>query len=227
MKSISIAVIAVAVVLAVSGDRAISAQDKYTLKVPDGLAFSEFRGYEDWQVVAVSKTDDLMSAILANPAMIAAYRAGVPGNGQPFPDGAKIAKIHWKPKDSEDAPAPTSGAGHPGDVDFMVRDSKRFSDTANWGYAEFDYEAASETFTPHETGANCGAACHTIAAAKDSVFTASRRGQRRAAFVLARASAYGARHLRPCCRRPPERPASRRRQPGMWRRPEVGRRSSC
>ena len=104
MKSISIPVIAVAVVLAVSGDRAVSAQDKYTLKVPDGLAFSEFRGYEDWQVVAVSKTDDLMSAILANPVMIDAYRAGVPGNGQPFPDGAKIAKIHWKPKDSEERP---------------------------------------------------------------------------------------------------------------------------
>ncbi len=172
MKSISVAVIAVAVVLAVSGDRAISAQDKYTLKVPDGLAFSEFRGYEDWQVVAVSKTDDLMSAILANPAMIAAYRAGVPGNGQPFPDGAKIAKIHWKPTDSEDAPAPTVVPDTLANADFMVRDSKRFSDTANWGYAEFDYEAASETFTPHETGANCGAACHTIAAAKDSVFTA-------------------------------------------------------
>ena len=107
MKSISVAVIAVAVVLAVSGGTAISAQDKYTLQVPDGLAFSEFRGYEDWQVVAVSKTEDLIEVILANPAMIDAYRAGVPGNGKPFPDGSKIAKIHWKPKESEEAPAPT------------------------------------------------------------------------------------------------------------------------
>ena len=43
-----------AVVLAVLGGRAISAQDKYTVQVPGGLAFSEFRGYEGWQAVAIS-----------------------------------------------------------------------------------------------------------------------------------------------------------------------------
>ena len=82
----------VAVVLAVLGGRAISAQDKYTVQVPNGLAFSDFRGYEDWQAVAVSQTDDAMAVILANPVMIDAYRAGVPGNGKPFPDGSKIAR---------------------------------------------------------------------------------------------------------------------------------------
>ena len=71
-----------AVVLAVFGGRAISAQDKYTVQVPGGLAFSEFRGYEDWQVVSVSHNGDKMAAILANPVMIAAYRAGLPGNGK-------------------------------------------------------------------------------------------------------------------------------------------------
>ena len=141
MKSISVAVIAVAVVLAVSGGRAISAQDKYTLKVPDGLAFSEFRGYEDWQVVAVSQTEDLIEAILANPVMIAAYRAGVPGNGKPFPDGAKMAKIHWKPKNSADAPAPTMVPDTLHDVDFMVRDSKRFAEPATG-------DTPSSTMTP-------------------------------------------------------------------------------
>ena len=52
--------VVVALGLAVLGGKAISAQDKYTVQVPNGLAFSEFRGYEDWQVVAVSKTDELM-----------------------------------------------------------------------------------------------------------------------------------------------------------------------
>ena len=87
-----------AVSLAVLGGIALAAQDKYTVKVPDGLAFSEFRGYEGWQVVAASHNDKLVAVILANPVMIEAYQAGVPGNGKPFPDGSKMAKIHWSPK---------------------------------------------------------------------------------------------------------------------------------
>ena len=68
------------------------------LKVPNGLAFSEFRGYEDWQLVSISQDGSLIAAILANPVMIKAYLAGNPGNGKPFPDGSKMAKIHWNPK---------------------------------------------------------------------------------------------------------------------------------
>ena len=68
---------------------AISAQDKYAVKVPNGLPFSDFKGYEDWQIVAVSQTDDLLKAMVANPTMIAAYKSGIPGNGRPFPDGSK------------------------------------------------------------------------------------------------------------------------------------------
>jgi cytochrome P460 len=163
----------IAVVLAVLvGGMAISAQDKYTLQVPNGLAFSEFKGYEDWQTVAVSQTGDTIEVILGNPAMINAYRAGVPGNGKHFPDGAKMAKIHWKAKKSAEAPAPTTVPDTLHDVDFMERDSKRFPDTGGWGYAEFDYVAASDTFTPKGSGTNCGYACHTIVAAKDYVFTA-------------------------------------------------------
>ena len=79
-----------------AGRVAISAQDKYTLKVPSGLAFSEFKGYEGWQTISLSH-GGLLAVILGNPAMIEAYKAGVPGNGKPFPDGAKIAKIHWNP----------------------------------------------------------------------------------------------------------------------------------
>jgi cytochrome P460 len=88
---------------AVLSHRASSAQDKqdkYNLKVPGGLAFSEFKGYEDWQAVGPSQTDaaNVIRLILANPVMIDAYKDGVPGNGKPFPDGSKIAKIEWRPK---------------------------------------------------------------------------------------------------------------------------------
>ena len=163
---------AVALLLAIFSGKAISAQDKYTLQVPNGLAFAEFKGFEDWTTVAVSQSGDLIEVILANPVMIEAYRTGVPGNGKPFPDGAKMAKIHWNVKKSDEAPSPTLVPGTLHDIDFMVRDSKRFANTGNWGYAEFDYDVASDTFKPLGTGAACGYACHTIVAKKDYVFTA-------------------------------------------------------
>ena len=166
----SLVIVIIAVVLAVLGGRAISAQDKYTVQTPNGLAFSEFRGYEDWQVVAVSQTEELLKVIVANPAMIDAYRAGVPGNGKPFPDGSKIAKIEWRPKKSTDAPFSVNIPDTQKDVDFIEKDSKRFPDTHGWAYAEFAYDAASDTFTPTQNDAKCGAACHTIAVAKDYIF---------------------------------------------------------
>jgi Cytochrome P460 len=157
---------------------ALSAQDKYTLNVPNGLAFSEFRGYDAWQVVAISH-GTLLAVILGNPAMINAYKAGIPGNGKPFPDGAKMAKIHWNPVKNESAPGQPLVPGTLHDVDFMVKDSKRFADAGGWGYAEFEYDAASETFRPgtladrppQANDAKCGAACHTIAKKRDYVFT--------------------------------------------------------
>ena len=172
------AILVVVMLLAVLGSITLAAQDRFTLQVPNGLAFSEFRGYETWQVVSVSQDGDLIAAILANPVMIDAYLAGVPGNGKPFPDGAKMAKIHWNPKKMETFPAATvPGSQH--DVDFMVKDSKRFADSGGWGYAVFDYDAASDTFTPgtmagkppQGNDAKCGFACHTGVKTKDYVFT--------------------------------------------------------
>ena len=145
-----------AVSLAVLGGIALAAQDKYTVKVPGGLAFSEFRGYEGWQVVATSQNDKLVAVILANPVMIGAFQAGAPGNGKAFPDGSKMAKIHWKAKQSSEAPNPTTVPDTLHDIDFMVRDSKRFANTGNWGYAQFNYDAASDAFKPEGTGADCG-----------------------------------------------------------------------
>ena len=165
------AVAALAGTLVLLGGKAISAQDKYTVSVPNGLGFADFRGYEEWQVVAVSQSGKLIEVILANPVMIDAYKAGVPANGKPFPDGSKMAKIHWNAKQSAEAPAPTTVPDTLHDVDFMMRDSNRFGATGNWGYAQFNYDPASEAFTPLGTGADCGFACHTIVASKDYVFT--------------------------------------------------------
>ena len=179
----------VALVLAGLGGSSSSAQvkqDKYTLQSPGGLAFSEVRGYETWQVVGPSVTEaaNTIRAILANPVMIKAYQDGVPGNGKPFPDGSKIVKIEWKPKKITDPPfsanVPDTVPGDLTQVEFIVKDSKRFSDTHGWGYAMFDYDPASGTFAPAtkdskppvHNDAKCGAACHTIAASKDYIFTA-------------------------------------------------------
>ena len=166
-------------VFAFVGGLAISAPDKYTVKVPNGLSFSEFRGYESWQVVSISQNGPHIAAILANPVMIKAYQDGAPGNGKPFPDGARLAKIHWNPKKMETFPAATvPGTQH--DVDFMVKDSKRFAASGGWGYAVFDYDAASDTFAPgtlagkppQGNDAKCGTACHQLAAKTDFIFTA-------------------------------------------------------
>jgi len=175
-----LATVIIAVVLVVLGSRAISARDKYTLRVPNGLAFSEFKGYEDWQTVAVSQNGTMIETILGNPAMIGAYKAGIPGNGKPFPDGAKMAKIHWNAKKNAEEPGEPTVPDTLHDVDFMKKDSKRFADSGGWGYAEFEYEAASDTFRPgtladtppQANDAKCGFACHTIVATKDYVFTA-------------------------------------------------------
>lgn len=153
-------------------------QDKYTLRVPGGLAFSEFRGYESWQAISMSRKETVVAITLGNPAMIDAYRSGFPGNGKPVPDGAKMAKIHWTPKKNEFFPDATV-PGALVNVDFMVKDSKRFADSGGWGYAVFDYDAASDTFKPGNTAskppqgndAKCGFACHTAAKARDYVFT--------------------------------------------------------
>lgn len=171
--------LAVVGLLAALGGVALAAQDRYGLKVPGGLAFAEFRGYDTWQTVAISQNGDKIETILGNPAMIAAYKAGIPGNGKPFPDGAKLAKIHWLAKKNVDEPGQPIVPGALHDVDVMVKDSKRFVDSNGWGYGVFEFDAATDTFRtgnkndvpPQGHDARCGAACHTLAAAKDYVFT--------------------------------------------------------
>jgi hypothetical protein len=158
-------------VLAIAGGMAWSAQDKYSLRLPKGLAFSEFRGYENWQVVSVSQTAELLKVEVANPTMIDAYRAGIPGNGKPFPDGSKIAKIEWRPKKMAESPFLVNVPDTLQDVFLIEKDSKRFPETKGWAYAVFDYQPTSDTFTADPTGTvNCGFACHTIVKDKDYIF---------------------------------------------------------
>jgi len=103
-----IVMIAVILAISVGGSKSMSAQDESTLKVPNGLAFAEFKGYESWQVISISYNGGKLAAILGNPAMIDAFKAGIPDNGKPFPDGAKMAKIHWSAKKKLTAPGPLS-----------------------------------------------------------------------------------------------------------------------
>ncbi|MEP7310503.1 MAG: cytochrome P460 family protein [Acidobacteriota bacterium] len=174
MKRSSMVTTAIATMwLGVLSALTMSAQDKYAVKVPDGLPFSDFKGYEDWQVVAVSQTDDLLKAMVANPPMMAAYKAGIPGNGRPFPDGSKIVKIEWKPQKSTEAPFSVRIPDVLQDVFLIEKDSKKYPHTQGWAYAVFDYQSASDTFVPNKTGTiECGFACHTRVAKKDYIFTA-------------------------------------------------------
>jgi len=166
------AVAVIAVVFAIVGIVAFAQQDKYSLQVPNGLAFSEFRGYDTWQDVAVSETEGSVKAILANPTMIQAYKEGVPDNGKPFPEGSKTVKIEWIKKKNPESPYFVEVPDTLKTLSFIVKDSKRFPNTHGWAYAKFDYDPGSKTFKPAVTGFECGYTCHTKVASKDYIFTA-------------------------------------------------------
>jgi hypothetical protein len=160
----------VTAIMAAGGGIALAAQDKYTVQIPGGLSLSEFRGYEQWEVIAGSQSGNVIAVTVGNPAMVAAYKSGLPAEGKTFPDGVKMVKIHWTAKKSPDGfPALVPDTLH--DLDTMVKDSKRFPDTGGWGYAQFNYDTASSTFSPLGKGPGCGFACHTKVASKDYVFT--------------------------------------------------------
>ncbi|GLQ52535.1 cytochrome P460 family protein [Dyella flava] len=173
-KSVTIIVTAAAsfAVLGSIGGIALAQQDRYSLTVPNGLAFSEFKGYDAWQDVAVSETKTSVKAILANDTMIQAYKDGIPGNGKPFPEGSKIVKIEWIKKVNTKSPYFVEVPDTLKSVSFIEKDSKRFPNTHGWAYAQFTYNTASKTFKPSVTGAECGYKCHTTVASQDYIFTA-------------------------------------------------------
>src|SRR5262245_21397264 len=117
---------------------ALAAQDRFTLKDGNGISFSEFKGYDAWQMIAVSQRDDAggcgtsktgcIKAIVGNPVMIKAYSEGIPANGKAVPDGAAMAKVEWLKSHN----ATIYGVTVPGtqtEVSFMVKDSQRFPAT--------------------------------------------------------------------------------------------------
>ena len=168
-------IVAATALLAILGGAVLYAQgqdkDKYSLISPGGIAFSDFRGYEDWSVVSSARTEEVLKVIVANPTMIKAYKAGVPGNGQPFPEGSMIVKLQWKPKKSTEAPFAVDVPDVFKQAFVMEKDSKRFPKTGGWGYAVFNYDAASDKFTADPKAlADCGHTCHVAVKAKDYIF---------------------------------------------------------
>src|ERR1700722_18549304 len=156
--------------LAVLGSMALAAPDKYSLKLGK-LSFADFKGYEDWKDVAVSQTETQLKAILANDVMMDAYRRGLPADGKLFPDGSKIVKIEWTFKKNAESPYFVQVPDTLKAVDVIEKDTKRFPDTHGWAYANFIYDAASDSFAPEGTEPNCGYACHTTVATKDYIYT--------------------------------------------------------
>src|SRR5688572_33474513 len=188
MKSrhVTIMIVLSAWVFVVSVVLAAQSQDRFTLKAANGIAFSEFRGYDAWQMIATSQPDDASGcgtskvgctkAILGSAAMLKAYRDGIPANGQAVPEGAAMAKVEWL-KERKASPYGVTVPGTQTEVSFMVKDAKRFPDTNGWGYATFEYEASAGTFKPVKpsTASNAQSSCHGCHTAgakrRDFVFT--------------------------------------------------------
>jgi hypothetical protein len=147
-----------------------AAEDKYSLKSPDAVAFADFRGYEDWSVISSARTDEVLKVIVGNPAMISAYKSGVPLDGQAFPEGSKVVKLQWKPKKSTEAQFAVDVPDVFKQAFVMEKDSKRFPNTGGWGYAVFNYDAASDKYTADSAKADCGNSCHLVVKAKDYIF---------------------------------------------------------
>jgi hypothetical protein len=139
----------------------------YGVKIP--------AGYRDWQLISVNQLlfagkGEQLRAQLGNDIAIKAFKEGT----LPFPDGAMIAAIHWTRVPSEDnnkvldVPFPGTQSfvvGSPVNVQFMVKDSKKYAATGGWGFADFkDGKAGDKAL--HET---CFP-CHAPAKDRDYVF---------------------------------------------------------
>jgi hypothetical protein len=163
----------------------LAAQDRFALKSPNGISFSEFKGYEKWQMITSTMPDNAggcgsspepgcIKSVLGNAAAIKMYGDGIPANGKPVPDGAVFVKIEWQ-KHHEVSAYGLTAPGRLAEVAFMVKDSKRFPGTDGWGYATMVPDEATGTWkakgdSPAFGKAECHA-CHTIVKARDYLFT--------------------------------------------------------
>ena len=158
----------VAFIARASGPADGSASPIYGVTIPPG--------YRDWRLIAVDNLlvpgkADQLRAQFGNDIAIKAFREGT----IPFPDGAMIAAIHWTRVPSEDNDRVLAGpfpgaqslvAGSPVNVQFMVKDSKKYAATGGWGFADFKDEKPGDKAL-HET---CFP-CHVPAKDRDYVFT--------------------------------------------------------
>src|SRR5262245_48534848 len=190
MKHRYLAFMAIVSAWLVAVSMTLVAQNRATLKSPNGIAFSEVNGFETWPVIATSQPDDAggcgtsktgcMKAIVGNAVMMKAFADGIPANGQPVPDGAAMAKIEWEKTKNTASPYGVTVPGPQTEVGFMIKDSKRFPETNGWGYATFQYVAASNTFKPATSDpAVMRTLCHSChvrgAKAHDFVYTSYAR----------------------------------------------------
>ena len=171
MKRRSKLTIAVATaVLAALGGTAVYAQDKYSLISPSGIAFSDFKGIRG--LGGGLFRPDRRSA--QGDRRQSDHDQGVQGrrSGQrpAFPEGSKIAKLQWKPKKSTEAPFVVDVPDVFTQAFVIEKDSKRFPKSGGWGYALFNYDAASDKFTADPSPSDCGHACHVAVKAKDHIF---------------------------------------------------------
>ncbi len=127
-------------------------------------------GYRDWRLISVSHEAGSLNsigAVLGNDVAIKAYREGKP----PYPDGTIIAALHYQHAPSAEnnkvfGQAQSFVAGKPTNIQFMVKDSKKYAATGGWGFATFvDGKPASAASMK-----SCFP-CHNQARASDLVFT--------------------------------------------------------
>jgi hypothetical protein len=161
-----IAVAAVAGIVALTAHASGSTDEKaapiFGIKIPPG--------YRDWRLISIAHEAGNLNdfrAILGNDIAIKAYREGK----QPFPDGTIIARLAWSYGPSEEnnkvfGREQSFVAGPPINIQFIVRDSRKYAATGGWGFAQFnDGKPADEVV--HKT---CFA-CHQSVKARDFVFT--------------------------------------------------------
>ena len=127
-------------------------------------------GYRDWRLISVAHEEgnlNSFAAVLGNDVAIKAYREGK----LPFPDGAIIAALHYSHVSSEEnnkvfGRSQSFVPGAPTNIQFMVKDSKKYATTGGWGFAHFkDGKPGDEAFM------NTCFPCHNQAKARDLVFT--------------------------------------------------------
>ena len=123
----------------------------------------------------MSRDDDGIQVILGNPVMINEYKEGIPRQWQAFSRRLHHCKDRVVQKENPVSPYSVEVPDTLKSVAFIEKDSKRFPETSGWGYAQFLYDAASDTFEPYGSDGSFGKEicyqCHTLVKARDYIFT--------------------------------------------------------